>query len=96
MREESNAGYPAAEYVPPGAPRATIKIRVPKMSNIDFISDSAMFMPLWERANASTKALVNIPSADLLYFDAVDISTQKFFDLVRAILPSRAQRILPR
>jgi hypothetical protein len=56
------------------------------MSDIDFISDSATFSPLWERANANTKALVNIPSTALLYFDAVDISTQKFFDLVRAML----------
>jgi YD repeat-containing protein len=30
VREDSNAGYPTAEYVPPGAPRGTIKIRLPK------------------------------------------------------------------
>lgn len=56
------------------------------MNDIDFISDSATFLPLWERANASTKTLANIPSTDLLYFDSVDISTQKFFDLIQAML----------
>jgi YD repeat-containing protein len=30
VREDSNAGYPTAEYVPAGAPRGTIKIRLPK------------------------------------------------------------------
>ncbi|MEZ0604236.1 DUF6531 domain-containing protein [Paraburkholderia sp. IW21] len=30
VRDDSNAGYPTAEYVPPGASRGTIKIRLPK------------------------------------------------------------------
>ena len=30
VREDSNAGYPTAEYVPAGSPRGTIKIRLPK------------------------------------------------------------------
>lgn len=56
------------------------------MRKIDFISDSATFVPLWERASTGAKALANIPSADLLYFDSIDISTQKFFELIRALL----------
>jgi hypothetical protein len=56
------------------------------MNDIDFMGDSATFLPLWERASASAQALANIPSRDLLYFDSVDISTQKFFDLIRAML----------
>jgi YD repeat-containing protein len=30
VREESSSGYPTAEYVPAGAPRGTVKIRLPK------------------------------------------------------------------
>ena len=56
------------------------------MNNIDFISNSAALLPLWERANASTKALTNVPFTDLFYFDSVDISAQKFFDLSHAML----------
>lgn len=62
------------------------------MSEIDFIRDSMTFLPLWERASAGVKELANIPSADLLYFDSIDISTQKFFDLIRAMLAFKGAR----
>lgn len=62
------------------------------MNKIDFIHERCKFMPLWERANTSTKALVTISSTDLLYFDSVDISTQKFFDLIRAMLVFKGAR----
>jgi hypothetical protein len=56
------------------------------MTKPDFIGDSTIFGPLWERANTRVKTLAGIPPADLLYFDSVDISTQKFFELIRALL----------
>jgi hypothetical protein len=56
------------------------------MSNIDFIHDCETFTSLWERTSERVKALPSTPSTDLLYFDSVDISTQKFFDLIRVLL----------
>jgi hypothetical protein len=38
------------------------------MNDLDFISDSAIFSPLWERASESAKTLANIPSTELLFF----------------------------
>ncbi|WP_244221044.1 hypothetical protein [Paraburkholderia aromaticivorans] len=56
------------------------------MTKPDFISDSAIFYPLWERANGRVQELASASPGELLYFDSIDISTQKFFELVRALL----------
>ncbi|RAS28847.1 hypothetical protein [Paraburkholderia bryophila] len=56
------------------------------MSAIDFISESPTFVSLWDRANEGVATLSDIPSTDLLYFDSIDISGQKLFDLIRALL----------
>ncbi|MEZ0604237.1 hypothetical protein ACAX43_19050 [Paraburkholderia sp. IW21] len=56
------------------------------MSKPDFITDLAIFLPLWERAHAGREKLAGASSAELLYFDSVDISTQRFFELIRALL----------
>jgi hypothetical protein len=56
------------------------------MNTIDFIHERCELMPLWERATAGVQMLRDRSSTDLLYFDSVDISTQKFFDLIRAML----------
>lgn len=56
------------------------------MNPIDFIHERTEFIPLWERATASVQMLANRPSTDLLYFDSIDIQTQKFFELIRHLL----------
>ncbi len=49
-------------------------------------SNRTIFLPLSERATANVKTMAQTPSSGLLYFDSVDISTQKFLDLIRALL----------
>lgn len=56
------------------------------MSAIDFISDSVTFVSLWNRVNEGVKRISGIRPTDLLYFDSIDISSQKFFELIRALL----------
>ncbi|MGF6898985.1 hypothetical protein [Paraburkholderia sp. GAS348] len=56
------------------------------MSNIDFIHDRETFTPLWERASAGVRMLREKPSTDLLYFDSIDLQTQKFFELIRHLV----------
>ena len=58
------------------------------MTKPNFISDKAIFLPLWERAIANVRTMAETPSSGLLYFDSVDISTQKFLDLIRVLLAS--------
>jgi hypothetical protein len=62
------------------------------MNTIDFIHERCELMPLWERATAGVQTLRDRSSTDLLYFDSVDISTQKFFDLIRAMLAFKGAR----
>lgn len=62
------------------------------MTKPDFISDSATFYPLWERASTRVQELAPASPAELLYFDSVDISTQKFFELVLALLAHEGRR----
>ncbi|AOJ89693.1 hypothetical protein WS87_23805 [Burkholderia sp. MSMB0856] len=56
------------------------------MNTINFLSERADFVPLWQRAIAAVEALRDKPSTDLLYFDAIDLQTQKFFDLIQHLL----------
>lgn len=56
------------------------------MSAIDFIHARSDFLSLWTRATTEVKNLGTVPSTDLLYFDTIDLQTQKFFDLIRHLL----------
>lgn len=56
------------------------------MSRLDFIHEHSEFMPLWERATAGFHMLRCIPLTDLLYFDSIDLQTQKFYELIRHLL----------
>jgi hypothetical protein len=56
------------------------------MNQLDYIHDLATFTALWGRARTGVQSLVNKPRDELLYFDPIDIATQKFFDLVQAVL----------
>ena len=56
------------------------------MNDIDFISDSATFLPLCERATAGVRMLRDRSSTELPYFDTIDLQTQKFFELIRTLL----------
>lgn len=56
------------------------------MSTINLISERHDFMPLWERATEGVRMLATKSPADLLYFDSIDLQTQKFFDLIRHLL----------
>jgi hypothetical protein len=58
------------------------------MNTIDFIQERCDFKPLWERATAGVQMLRGRPLADLLYFDSVDLQTQKFFELIQHLLAS--------
>lgn len=61
-------------------------IRMSTATKRDFIADSAIFLLLWSRATAKVQRLSSALPAELLYFDSIDISTQKFFELIRALL----------
>jgi len=56
------------------------------MSRLDYIHDLTEFTTFWKRAREGVRALAGVPREELLYFDPIDISTQKFFDLVQALL----------
>lgn len=56
------------------------------MENLDYICDLAQFTPLWKRATAGVQSLVHRRRDELLYFDPIDIATQKFFDLFQRLL----------
>lgn len=56
------------------------------MSQLDCIYELAEFTPLWERATAGVRLLANVPREEVLYFDPIDIATQKFFDLIQTLL----------
>lgn len=56
------------------------------MNTIDFIQERSEFMPLWERATVGVDRLRERSSTELLYFDSVDLQTQKFFELIRYLL----------
>lgn len=56
------------------------------MKNLHYIEDQARFTELWKRATAKVLSLVNKPRHDLLYFDAIDIATRKFFELGQTLL----------
>ncbi|MFM0310484.1 hypothetical protein P0D71_22100 [Paraburkholderia sp. RL17-383-BIF-A] len=60
------------------------------MSRLDYIHDLTEFTLLWKRARQGVRALVGVPRDELLYFDPIDISTQKFFELVQAPLAFRS------
>jgi hypothetical protein len=56
------------------------------MSQLDYIYDMTEFIRLWERATAGIQMLRDRPSTELLYFDAIDLQTQKFFELIQMLL----------
>ncbi|MFM0645856.1 hypothetical protein PQR14_16145 [Paraburkholderia bryophila] len=56
------------------------------MSNLDYIYDREKFTTLWSRATAGVQSLVGKSRDELLYFDPIDIATQKFFELIRTLL----------
>ncbi|WGS52033.1 hypothetical protein LFL96_27905 [Paraburkholderia sp. D15] len=56
------------------------------MKDLDYIYDRAAFTELWERATTNVSSLVSKPRDDLLYFDAIDIATQKFYELAQTLL----------
>ena len=56
------------------------------MSQLDYIYDRAEFTPLWDRANVGIQLLASKQRDELLYFDPIDIATQKFFDLIQTLL----------
>ena len=56
------------------------------MNTIDFIHKRREFMPLWERATAEVRMLRDRSSTELLYFDTIDLQTQKFFELIQTLL----------
>lgn len=47
------------------------------MTQLDYIRDLALFTTLRNRANAGIHLLASKPHDDLLYFDPIDIATQK-------------------
>lgn len=53
---------------------------------IDFIHERREFMPLWERATAGVRMLRDRLPTELLYFDTIDLQTQKFFELIQTLL----------
>ena len=59
------------------------------MNTIDFIRERREFMPLWERATAEVRMLRDRSSTELLYFDTIDLQTQKFFELIQELLALR-------
>jgi hypothetical protein len=61
------------------------------MSQLDYIYDLAEFTPLWKRATAGVRLLANVSREELLYFDPIDIATQKFFDLIQTLLAFEGQ-----
>jgi hypothetical protein len=56
------------------------------MSNLDYIYELAQFRKLWERANSAVRSLGRKRRDELLYFDPIDIATQKFFELIQTLL----------
>ncbi|MFM0163037.1 hypothetical protein PQR39_21805 [Paraburkholderia sediminicola] len=66
------------------------------MNQLDYMHDLATFMALWSRARTGVQSLVNKSPDELLYFDPIDIPTQKFFDLIQTpVTVSAAARFLP-
>src|ERR1700722_18187771 len=61
------------------------------MSQLDYIYELAQFIPLWKRATAGVRLLANVSGEELLYFDPIDIATQKFFDLIQTLLAFEGQ-----
>lgn len=55
------------------------------MSNIDYISDRAIFTPLWRRARECMGRVAVTPASQLLHFDSSNIGTEVFRDLIRRI-----------
>ncbi|HEY3597940.1 MAG TPA: hypothetical protein VGL08_10580 [Paraburkholderia sp.] len=62
------------------------------MSNGNFISKLDEFMPLWKRANAGVQTCACSTPQTLLYFDAIDIATQRFFEFIRSLLAFEGAR----
>ncbi|MFL9907576.1 hypothetical protein [Paraburkholderia sp. RL17-337-BIB-A] len=56
------------------------------MNQLDYIHDLATFTALWSRARMGVQSLVSKSRDELLYFDPIDIATQKFFDLIQALV----------
>src|ERR1700759_4505314 len=56
------------------------------MNTIDFIHDRCEFMLFWERATAAGRMPRDRSSTELLYFDTIDLQTQKFFELIQKLL----------
>jgi hypothetical protein len=59
------------------------------MNTIDFISERSEFTALWARATADIRMLCDRSPTELLYFDTVDLQTQKFFELIQRLLALR-------
>jgi hypothetical protein len=55
------------------------------MSNIDYINDREIFMPLWHRARECMERISDTPVSELLHYDSSNLGTQVFHDLVRGI-----------
>jgi hypothetical protein len=62
------------------------------MNQLDYIHDLAKFMALWSRAKTGVQSLVNKSPDELLYFDPIDIATQKFFDLIQTPVSLRQRQ----
>ena len=56
------------------------------MTQLDYIRDLESFTTLRDRANAGIQLLASKQREELLYFDPIDIATQKFFDLIQTLL----------
>jgi hypothetical protein len=56
------------------------------MSTLDFISERSECLLLWERATTGVQMLRDRLPTELLYFDTIDLQTQKFFELVQKLL----------
>lgn len=60
------------------------------MAEVDFIHEQSEFMPLWQRARKNLDLLRTIPLDGLLFFDSIDLQTQKLFELIRYLLALKA------
>src|SRR6201996_5219296 len=55
------------------------------MSNIDYISNHEIFIPLWRRARECMERVAVTQPSELLHFDSSNIGIKIFRDLIRSI-----------
>ncbi len=56
------------------------------MTSIDFLHDEQQFTALWQRAMTELESVCHLDLSAFLFFDSVDIQTQKLFELIRHLL----------